>query len=87
MFSDDEEENKIKKDSKIFINLSPGHLLFFIYLVSFLRGLGGWVSGWEGRGGVSLKTRSTMKNTKVTGVRLTNEMKPGPMDHHIGRRL
>ena len=28
-----------------------------------------------------------MKNTKVTGVRLTNEMKPGPMDHHIGRRL
>ena len=25
-----------------------------------------------------------MKNTKVTGVRLTNEIKPGPMDHHIG---
>ena len=22
-----------------------------------------------------------MKNTKVTGVRLTNEIKPGPMDH------
>ena len=21
-------------------------------------------------------------NTKVTGVQLTNEMKPGPMDHH-----
>ena len=59
MFSDDDEENKIKKDSKIFINLFPGHLLFFIYLVSFLRGggwVGGWVSGLEGRGGVSLKT-------------------------------
>ena len=44
MFSDDDEENKIKKDSKIFINLFPGHLLFFIYLVSFLRGVG-WVGG------------------------------------------
>ena len=51
MFSDDDEENKIKKDSKIFINLFPGHLLFVIYLVSFLRG-GGWVGGRvDGRGG------------------------------------
>ena len=59
MFSDDDEENKTKKDSKIFINLFPGHLLFFIYLVSFLRGggwVGEWVSEWEGKGGVSLKT-------------------------------
>ena len=48
MFSDDDEENKIKKDSKIFINLFPGHLLFFIYLVSFLRG-DGWVGEWMGR--------------------------------------
>ena len=57
MFSDDDEENKITKDSKIFINLFPGHLLFFIYLV-FLRG-GGWVGQWmggEGRG--FIKNRS-----------------------------
>ena len=33
-------KNKIKKDSKIFINIFPGHLLFFIYLFSFLRGGG-----------------------------------------------
>ena len=45
VFSDDDEENKIKKDSKISINLFPGHILFFIYLFSFLRG-GGWVSEW-----------------------------------------
>ena len=30
---------------------------------------------------------STMENTKVTGVRLTNEMKPGLMDHQKPRRL
>ena len=50
MFSDDEEENKIKKDSKIFINLSPGHLFFFFFFVFFLRG-GGGGGGVEGRGG------------------------------------
>ena len=53
VLSGDDEENKIKKDSKIFINLLPGHLLFFLYLFSFLRGggwVGGWVGGWEGRG-------------------------------------
>ena len=50
MFSDDDEENIIKKDSEIFINLFPWHLLFFIYLFSFLR-RGGWVGGWE-QGGV-----------------------------------
>ena len=38
-----------KSDSKIFIVLFSGHLLFFIYLFSFLRG-GGWVGGWEGMG-------------------------------------
>ena len=53
MFSDDDEENKIKKDSKIFINLFVLHL----FSLFFKRGwVGGWVSGWEGRGGVSLKT-------------------------------
>ena len=26
-----------------------------------------------------------MKNTKVTGVRLTNKIKPGPMDHQKKR--
>ena len=30
---------------------------------------------------------STKKNTKVTGVRLTNEIKPGPMDHQKPRTL
>ena len=30
---------------------------------------------------------STMKNTEVTGVRLTNEIKPGPMDNQKPRRL
>ena len=40
MFSDDDEENKIKKDSKIFINLFPGHLLFFLSFFIFLRGGG-----------------------------------------------
>ena len=48
MFSDDDEENKIKKDSKIFINIFVLHL----FSLFFKRGwVGGWASGWEGRGG------------------------------------
>ena len=61
MFSDDDEENKITKDSKIFINLFPGHLLFFIYLVSFLRG-GGWVGEWMG--GEGTQGRGFIKNRR-----------------------
>ena len=53
MFSDDDEENKIKKDSKIFINLFVLHLFSLFFK---RRWVGGWVSGWEGRGGASLKT-------------------------------
>ena len=51
MFSDNDEVNKIKTDSKIFINLFAGHVLFFIHLFSFFKR--GWVGGWvDERGGV-----------------------------------